>query len=260
MHPLFIRRASPIVALVLLTAAPAHSQTQGSAGLPRVVFDSLPAGWVVDQLNEMDPIWQPLGARGMNYYSFGAPVPPDPYATRSDPLSPLYQAWLGAYVVVGALDSASADSAALQQHWVVALTERDQQAWLAGMGDPSPVAQAVLPLRRSEIRIAGAMRTLYVGEMRTHSDLSQGGTPQSMSLGMPPAFQWKGSLDAFHDVVLHVQGAIWYDPARRVTIIVYAASSSYHTRDGKLHDNGPALDSLLRAAMGRARIVAASGN
>jgi len=90
--------------------------------------------------------------------------------------------------------------------------------------------------------------------------LSQGGTPLSTSLGMPPAFQWQGSLDAFHDVVLHVQGAIWYDPARRVTIIVYAASSSYHTRDGKLHDNGPALDSLLRAAMGRARIVAASGN
>jgi hypothetical protein len=257
MYTFLTRRALPLAALTTLAAATAPSQTPTSVSLPRVEFDSLPPGWVTGQLNEMDPIWQPLGARGMNYYSYGAPVPPATYAARSDPWSPFYQAWLGAYVVVGALDSASADSADAQQHWIVALAERDQRSWLEGMGDPSPLAQATLPLRRSDLLVAGTKRALYEGEMRSHSDLSRGGTPLSNALGMPPVLDWRADLEPFHDVVLHVQGAIWYDRARHVTIIVYAASSQFRTRSGKLTDYGPTLDPLLRAAMTRIRIVTA---
>lgn len=248
-------RTFPLAILLTLVGVPARSQTPAGSGLPRVEFDSLPPGWMTRQENVMDGIWQTLGASGVNYYSFGAPVPPDPFAARSDPASPLYQAWLGAYVVRGALDSASADSAAAQQRWIASLAERDQQSWLQAMGDPSPVAQTVLPLRRSQIRIAGAMRPMYTGDMRSHSDLSQGGTPLSGSLGMPPSFQWQRDLAPFHDLLLHVQGAIWYDRLRHVTIIVYAASSQFQNKSGKLTDNGPRLDAMLRAAMGRVRIV-----
>jgi len=249
------RRAVPVAALVTLVAASANSQGTSGTGVPRVEFDSLPAGWMTKQLNAMDGIWQPLGARGVNYYSYGAPAQAGSYATRSDPQSPLYQAWLGAYVVVGALDSVSADSAAAQQRWIVALAERDQRSWLDAMGDPSPLAQTVLPLRRSEMRIAGASRPLYAGDMRSHSDLSKGGTPLATAVGMPPELDWLMDVASFHDVVLHVQGAVWYDRDRHVTIIVYAASSQFRTKDGKLRDNGPRLDPILRAAMGRVRIV-----
>lgn len=249
------RRAIPALALVTLVAAPAGSQVVSGLGVPRVEFDSLPAGWLTKQLNAMDAIWEPLGARGVNYYSYGAPTQAGSFASRSDPQSPLYQAWLGAYVVLGALDSTSADSAAAQQRWLVALAERDQRAWLEGMGDPAPLAQTVLPLRRSEMRVAGATRPLYEGEMRSHSDLSKGGTPLSMAVGMPPELDWLMDVSPFHDVVLHVQGAVWYDRERHVTVIVYAASSQFRTKDGKLRDNGPRLDPILRAAMGRVRIV-----
>jgi hypothetical protein len=202
----------------------------------------------------MDGIWQPLGARGVNYYSFGAPVQPALFAARSDPGSPLYQAWLGAYVVRGALDSASADSTEAQQRWIVALAERDQRSWLQAMGDPSPLAQTVLPLHRSRMRVAGMARAVFEGAMRSHSDLSEGKTPLAMTLGMPPELDWLRDLAPFHDLVLHVQAAIWYDRARQVTIIVYAASSQFRTKDGRLNDNGPRLDPVLRGAMGRVRI------
>lgn len=243
------------VSLWALVAAPARSQTPSTDGLPLVEFDGLPQGWVTKQVNGMDDIWQPLGVRGVNYYSYGAPDQPGSYAARSDPKSLLYQAWLGTYVVAGALDSVSADSSAAQQRWLVALAERDQRSWLEAMGDLSPLAQTALPLRRSEIRIAGATRPLFEGEMRSHSDLSRGGTPLSVALGMPPEHDWLTDVAPFHDVVLHVQGAVWYDRHRHVTVIVYAASSQFRTRDGKLHDNGARLDPVLRAAMERVRIV-----
>lgn len=249
------RRALVLLGSAILSAGAARSQAPAGGGLPRVNFDSLPPGWMAKQLNVMDGIWQPLGVRGVNYYSYGAPTQQGSYAARSDPDSPLYQAWLGAYVVVGALDSASADSSAAQQRWVVALAERDQRSWLQAMGDPSPQAQTILPLHLAEARIAGAPRRVFEGEMKSHSDLSAAGTPLATAVGMPPELDWMRDLVPFHDVVLHVQAAVWYDRARHVTIIVYAASSQFRTKDGKLSDNGPRLDPVLRAAMGRVHVV-----
>jgi hypothetical protein len=47
----------------------------------------------------MTPHWEPLHATGTNYYAFGAPKPGNRYAERSDPASPLYQAWIGVYAI-----------------------------------------------------------------------------------------------------------------------------------------------------------------
>jgi hypothetical protein len=219
-----------------------------------VTFGQLPAEWIVQQ-NPMDEIWKPLGMRGVNYFAFGGPVPPNKFAARSDPASPLYQAWLGAYVVVGGLDSASATDEARQRELVVHLTQSDQLAWLATMGDPAPVADIVGQLRRSQVVIDGGVRSLFVGNMRSHSDLSVATTPLAQNLGMPPASSWQTELAPFHDVTLHVQAAVWYDAARRVTIVVYGASSAFNTKARLKRDNGPALDKSLRVLMRQAHVV-----
>jgi hypothetical protein len=123
------------------------------------------------------------------------------------------------------------------------------------MGDPAPVAEVVGQLRRSQITIDGGVRSLFTGEMRSHSDLNAGATPLARSLGMPPATAWETDLIPYHDVMLHVQAAAWYDAARHVTIVVYSASSSFETKTHVAHDNGPVLDDSLRTLMARARVV-----
>ncbi|MGB7212326.1 MAG: hypothetical protein WBC97_06810 [Gemmatimonadales bacterium] len=219
-----------------------------------VTFGQLPAEWIVQQ-SPMDEIWKPLGMGGVNYFAFGGPVTPNNFAARSDPASPLYQAWLGAYVVVGGLDSASAADEARQGELITHLAQYDQRAWLAAMGDSAPVAELVGPLRRSQVVIDGGVRSLFVGNMRSHSDLSVATTPLAKSLGMPPATSWQTQLAPFHDVILHVQGAVWYDAARRVSIIVYGVSSAFDTKARLAHDNGPALDDSLRILMRQAHVV-----
>ena len=69
-----------------------------------VDFGPLPAGWV-KETNVMDPIWQPLGLRGVNYYAYGGPTKDGSPAARLDIKSSAYQAWFGVYVI--ALDSAT---------------------------------------------------------------------------------------------------------------------------------------------------------
>ncbi|HEX3678697.1 MAG TPA: hypothetical protein VHU90_03155 [Galbitalea sp.] len=221
---------------------------------PAVTFGQLPAEWAVQQ-NVMDPIWKSLGMQGVNYYAFGAPVAPNDFSARSDPTSHLYQAWLGAYVVVGALDSVSANDEARQREMITHLTENDQRAWLSAMGDPAPLAEVIGQLRRSQITIDGSVRPLYVGEMRSHSDLSAGSTPLAHSLGMPPTTAWQTDLVPYHDVLLHVQAAVWYDTARHVTVVVYSASSAFDTKAHVTHDNGPVLNDSLRTLMTQAHVV-----
>ena len=63
----------------------------------------MPSGyrWVTEQ-NVMDPIWEPLGYEGVNYYALAAR-----YRARTSRRAAirtaflLYQAWLGAYVIAG---------------------------------------------------------------------------------------------------------------------------------------------------------------
>jgi len=49
-----------------------------------IAFDPLPAGWIADQ-QVMDPIWEPLGIRGVNHYAYGGRVSPSDFSSRSDP-------------------------------------------------------------------------------------------------------------------------------------------------------------------------------
>ena len=219
-----------------------------------IVLNGLPAGWTAQSVR-MDEIWQPLGVRGMNYYAFGKPVSPIGFAARSDPTSPAYQGWLGAYVVAGAGDvMRSRDQSKIRQ-LLTNLAENDQRAWLAGMGDSAPVATWTRSPHVSSIVIDGVARPLYVGDMHSHSDLSAGVTPLAERMGMPPTASWQDQVTAFHDVVLHVQAAIWYDQLRDVTIVVYGASSAFTSRSGAVRDNGPVLDDSLRHAMQRVRVT-----
>jgi hypothetical protein len=243
--PVLWALALPLLCSAVAAQAPAP---------PAVTFGQLPAEWAIQQ-NVMDPVWASLGIQGVNYYAFGAPVAPNNFSARSDPTSHLYQAWLGAYVVVGGLDSASATDENHQRDLIANLAANDQRAWLSAMGDPAPVAEVVGQLRRSQITIDGGVRSFFTGEMRSHSDLSVGSTPLAMHLGMPPATSWQTQLAPFHDVMLHVQAAVWFDAARHVTIVVYSASSSFETKALVTHDNGPMLNDSLRMFMGQAHVV-----
>jgi hypothetical protein len=50
--------------------------------------------------NQLNDIWDPIKANGVNYYMFAGPRTWfTPYSERSNPLSPYYQAWVGGYVI-----------------------------------------------------------------------------------------------------------------------------------------------------------------
>src|ERR1700690_3162360 len=104
-----------------------------------IAFDPLPAGWIADQ-QVMDPIWEPLGVRGVNHYAYGGPVLPNEFSSRSDPDSPLYQAWFGVYTIAGGKDKWPTGKKGRVFQAAVKLAEYDHRSWLEAMGDPKPVA------------------------------------------------------------------------------------------------------------------------
>ena len=123
-----------------------------------VSFAPLAPEWVTEQ-NVMDPIWEPLGYKGVNYYAYGGPATGHNFAARSDPDSPLYQAWFGAYVIAG---GKAAFGMADENHGCQAfakLAEYDQRSWLQAMGDPSPVAQSMPNPHFSTTAIGDLKRT-----------------------------------------------------------------------------------------------------
>jgi hypothetical protein len=223
----------------------------------RVSFDPLPAEWVTEQ-NVMDPIWEPLGYKGVNYYAYGRPESGKSFAARSDPDSSLYQAWLGAYVIIGGKGAFGSDEKETQCSAFAKLAEYDQQSWLGAMGDPHPLAGSSAQRRFSTIPIEGSARTACSFDMTSHSDISFADTPLAKHMGMPPATQWQDRLAAFHDVTLHVVGAWWYDPQHDVTTIVYTASSAYTDRAGRVKDNDSSIATSLRQVMTQVQIKDAS--
>jgi len=220
----------------------------------RVSFDPLPAEWVTEQ-NVMDSIWGPLGYRGVNYYAYGRPQSGKSFAARSDPSSSLYQAWLGAYVIVGGKSVFGSGEKNVQCAAFLKLAEYDQKSWLAAMGDPQPFAESSVSRNFLTIPIDGSERTTCSLEMATHSDLSSAETPLAKHMGMPPEAEWKDQMSAFHDVDLHVVGAWWYDPHRDISVIVYTASSRFKSRAGLVKDNDPAIATSLRQVMRQTRLV-----
>ena len=215
----------------------------------------MPPEWTVAQ-QVMDTIWMPLGLHGVNHYAYGKAVAPHQYAARSDPSSPLYQAWFGVYTVVGdsALRLMRGKSDPLSS--VMKLAEYDQKAWLGAMGDPHPVATAGPVLRTVSLMIDGAPRTVSVFQMRSNSDLNSGKAPLAQYIGMPPVSARQGLAD-YHAISLHGYYAFWYDAQRRATIIVYAVSSSFASAgaNGAHKDNAAAIDPQFRDMLGGVRIV-----
>lgn len=219
-----------------------------------VSFAPLAPEWVAEQ-NVMDPIWEPLGYKGVNYYAYGGPATGHNFAARSDADSSLYQAWFGAYVIAG---GKAAFGMAGENHGCQAfakLAEYDQRSWLQAMGDPSPLAQSMASPHFSTTAIADSKRTTCSFDMKSHSDLGTADTPLAKHMGMPPSEKWKDRLSPFHDLTLHVVGAWWYDSRRDVSVIVYGASSAFTTKSGAARDNRSALDATLARMMTQVHVM-----
>jgi hypothetical protein len=252
----FATAASRSAALGL---APGHQDAQATTSVAKVHIDlgQLPSGWTKSE-HVMDPIWQPLNLTGMNYFAFGAPVPPNQFAARSDPSSPLYQAWFGVYVINGGRQIFVSADPAKEYEWLVKFAELDQSAWLAAMGDSNPQAKGVQHSGPRTVIIDGSPRTIYDNTITSHSDLGVPGptsTPLSRMLGMPSPSELKVPVKPFHPLTLRGSYAFWYDSYRAVTFVVYMCASSFRADDGTLHDNGPALAPIFQKMIERLTIT-----
>lgn len=229
-----------------VSATPSEALRDGAwiAQHVSVAIDSMPSGWVF-QPTVMDRAWVTLDVRGVNFFAYGGPVAPQTFAARSDPASPLYQAWFGVYVI--------ADSAAARPDIPMQLGGLDQQSWLGAMGDPQPVFTLTRTQARGTVAIAGVDRPLYTFDAATHSDLNNGATPLAQRLGMPAEASWPKGLVSFHDLGLHGYYTYWYDAPRRLTVIVYSCASAFD-RSGVKRDNFPALDTTLMQMMRNVRV------
>ena len=187
-----------------------------------VVFAKPPSPWVMPMKNLMNPMWQSIGADGVNYYTFAGPGNLfQSYSDRSVPTSPYYQAWVGAYVTKRRDGTLPLDLPA----WAKQVTELDQRSWLAAMGDPRPLAESAMPMSAGNVVVDGRTLTLWHGTMRSHSDLSESAVgPLATLVGMPPRSTWPPGIRSFHDVTLDGYFVCWPDAARRVSIVVYAVA------------------------------------
>ncbi|HEY2561666.1 MAG TPA: hypothetical protein VGI48_18290 [Caldimonas sp.] len=188
-----------------------------------IVFAKPQSPWIRPMKNVMNPMWQSIGAEGVNYYTFAGPSNLfRSYSERSDPASPYYQAWVGAYVTKRRDATLPQDLPA----WAKQVTELDQRSWLAAMGDPRPLAESAAPTRAGSIVIDGRSLELWHGAMRSHSDLSEKANgPLATLVGMPTKSLWPAGVRSFHDVTLDGYFVCWADATRRIAIVVYAVSS-----------------------------------
>ena len=189
----------------------------------QIVFAKPPPPWVTPLKNVMNPMWQPIGAQGVNYYTFAGPSNLiRSYSERSNPSSPYYQAWVGGYVTRRLDGTLPEDLVA----WAKQVTELDQRSWLAAMGDPAPLAESAPPTRMGSILVDGRTVELWHGTMRSHSDLSErSDTPLAMLVGMPAKSSWPATITSFHDLMLDGYFVCWSDAARHVSIVVYAVAA-----------------------------------
>ncbi len=187
-----------------------------------IVFAKPPPPWVMPMKNVMNPMWQSIGAEGVNYYTFAGPGNLfRSYSDRSVPTSPYYQAWVGAYVTKRRDGTLPQDLPA----WATQVTELDQRSWLAAMGDPQPLAESATPTIAGSVVVDGRTLTLWHGTMRSHSDLSEKAEgPLATLIGMPPSSTWPPGIRSFHDVTLDGYFVCWPDATRRVSVVVYAVA------------------------------------
>jgi hypothetical protein len=208
-----------------------------------IAFAESPATWITPMKNEMNDIWDPIKANGVNYYMFAGPRTWfTSYSERSNPLSPYYQAWVGGYVIKQRDDSLPADLESLA--WQV--TALDQRSWLSAMGDTRPIADASPATRVGNIIIDGHSRPLWHGTMQSHSDLSAiASGPLPTLIGMPPKSSWPSGVASYHDVSLDGYFACWVDPQRKVSVVVYGVAANYTRKLGGKTNPGLINDEIL---------------
>lgn len=213
-----------------------------------VSFSSVGSQWVSPMKNLMNPIWKPIEAKGINYYTFGAPrTILSSYSERSNPSSPYYQAWLGAYVTKRNDGTLPPDLSA----WATQVTSLDQKGWLEAMGDPKPLADSDPPERQGTMEVDGKTVDLWHGRMRSHSDLSADPhEPLASLVGMPPATSWPAGVQSFQDVTLDGYFVAWNDDQLKVSVVVYTVAAIYGE---PAHDNTAALHEELLRMMKSAR-------
>ncbi len=208
-----------------------------------IVFPKPPSVWITPMKNQMNEIWVPIKADGVNYYMFAAPSTwLNSYSERSNPTSPYYQAWVGAYVIKRTDGILPDDLPSLA--WQV--TALDQRSWLSAMGDPHPVAESSPATSAGNIVIDGHSVPLWHGTMHSHSDLSAhpaGALPTLV--GMPPKSSWPVGVESFHDVTLDGYFAGWVDLQRKVSIVVYAVAAGNAAQPAALNNRPPINDELL---------------
>ncbi len=188
-----------------------------------IVFATPPPPWVAPMKNVMNPMWQPIAATGVNYYTFAGPGHLfRSYSERSDPESPYYQAWVGAYVTRKVDGTLPEDMTA----WAKQVTELDQRSWLAAMGDPHPLAESATPANEGTVVVDGRTLTLWHGAMRSHSDISaKPDGPLATLIGMPARSSWPPGIESFQDVTLDGYFVCWPDAKRGVSIVVYGVAA-----------------------------------
>jgi hypothetical protein len=133
-------------------------------------FPGVASVWVKPMKNLMNPIWTPIDAEGVNYFTFAGPSDLlRNFSERSNPRSPYYQAWVGGYVTKLKHGTVPVDL----PMWASQVTAFDQRSWLSAMGDPAPVADFGAAAPVGNIVIDGHELQLWQGTMQSHSDLSE---------------------------------------------------------------------------------------
>ena len=216
---------------------------QERADTVAIAFSKPTPVWSTPMKNQMNDIWEPIKANGVNYYMFAKPRNWfKRYSERSNPISPYYQAWVGGYVIKARDGSLPTDLESLA--WQV--TALDQRSWLSAMGDSDPIAESSPATRAGSITIDGHSLPLWHGTMRSHSDLSaHPAGPLATLIGMPSKSLWPPGVNSFHDVILDGYFACWLDSQRKVSIVVYAVAANYETQTEKRHNSVRISDELL---------------
>jgi hypothetical protein len=221
----------------------AQEQTDGVA----IVFGVRSSAWITPMKNLMNAIWQPIGATGVNYYTFAGPAGVfRSYSERSNPSSPYYQAWVGGYITKKQDRTLPADLPA----WAKDVTELDQRSWLAAMGDPHPVADFSAPTVVQAVVIDGNALQLWHGTMRSHSDLSDHPEGALATLiGMPSKASWPADIRPFHELILDGYFVCWSDSTRSASVVIYAVGATPATQTAREHHGTSRLQDELLSMM-----------
>ena len=217
-----------------------------------ISFASTPTAWVKPMKNLMNPIWLPIQAEGVNYFTFAAPGNLlRSFSERSNPRSPYYQAWVGGYVTKRRDGTLPSDL----PMWASKVTALDQHSWLSAMGDPMPVADFAAAAPVGNIEVDGHDLQLWHGTMQSHSDLSDHARgPLAKLLGMPPKSTWPNGIQAFHNVILDGYFVCWSDPKLHISVVIYAVAAVFEKPLGVIDDNRRTIKNDLLNFMKSARI------